>query len=105
LAQEIFNSAVAAIGGLYLTTHSIAVTLIGAGAGVGAGIAATGWTMWLDYRTMSTTGTEPTALNTGEIGHGTGSAQADAIHRQATPDLGTATIRRAIDARSQHSLR
>ncbi len=96
LAQKSFNGATSVIGGLYLTTHSITVTLIGAG----AGISVTGWTIWLEYNsTTSTTGTEPTALTADEIGleaidaSATFSAFADRSFRR-TRSLGTEDPRR-----------
>jgi hypothetical protein len=54
--QKIFNAVTVTVGGLYLTTHSVAVTLIGAAAGA----AVTGWTTRLEYnrtRTMAGSGT------------------------------------------------
>jgi hypothetical protein len=53
--QMIFNVASMTVGGLYLTTHSVAVTLIG----TAAGAAVTGWTTWLENnqtRTMAGSG-------------------------------------------------
>src|SRR5262245_37256693 len=45
-ARTIFNTAPVSVGGLYLTTHSVAVTLIG----TAAATALTGWTLWLPYK-------------------------------------------------------
>jgi hypothetical protein len=44
--QKLFNTATITVGGLYLTSHSIAVTLIGAT----AGMTVTGWSMWLEMQ-------------------------------------------------------
>jgi len=44
--QNIFNTATITVGGLYLATHSVAVTLIGAG----AASLLTCWTLWLSHK-------------------------------------------------------
>lgn len=79
--QKIFNAATMTVGGLFLTTHSVAVTLIGAA--VGAVI--TGWTTWLEYnqpRTIAGSGTPvPEAGETASLASDTAGR---AYHRQVT---------------------
>ena len=52
-ARSIFSSATITVGGLYLTTHSTAVTLIG----TTAATALACWTLWLPHGHRTLTGT------------------------------------------------
>ena len=45
-ARTLFSTATATVGGLYLATHSVAVTVIG----TTASTALTCWAMWLPYK-------------------------------------------------------
>jgi hypothetical protein len=47
IATRVFQTATTAVAGLYLTTHSVAITAIGTSA---AGVI-TAWVIWLDRRT------------------------------------------------------
>lgn len=49
LAEKIFNTATVTVGGLYLATHAVIVTLIA----TAAASLLTGWTMWLSHRRAS----------------------------------------------------
>jgi hypothetical protein len=59
IARTIFNTATVTVGGLYLATNSVTVTVIG----TAAAAVVTGWTIWLAHSrkrpnaSPSTTGT------------------------------------------------
>jgi hypothetical protein len=54
-APKIFNTAAVAVGGLYLATHSVVVTLIGAGAST----VLAWWAIWLPCQHDETSTHDP----------------------------------------------
>jgi hypothetical protein len=63
--QKVFNTVTVTVGGLYLATHSVLVTLIGTAA---AGLL-TGWTTWLSHRRNRVLATQRPLSNQPETGH------------------------------------
>jgi hypothetical protein len=76
-AQKLFNTATITVGGLYLTSHSVAVTLIGTTAGMGV----TGWSMWLEYNRSGSNSCSETSMPTsGAAGESTSDTAVDTDH-------------------------
>jgi hypothetical protein len=58
-AEHVFNTATAAVGGLYLATHSIIATIAGTAAATALG----GWHLWLSHRREHTQADRKEAMN------------------------------------------